>query len=156
MNTAETSALTPSWARIGKSTVFDLVLNAQTEDNDFIEDEIPTTDIKYYKPSLAQELQANKGDAAFDYLYDMFFNLPTGEDVKKDLLIVFDGNIGSEETPKFKAWKTKATLIPLQRRFILTSQLTTLIEVLLRLVMEYRHIPRIARLRRIYGLYSNY
>lgn len=110
MNTAETSALTPSWARIGKSTVFDLVLNAQTEDNDFIEDEIPTTDIKYYKPSLAQELQANKGDAAFDYLYDMFFNLPTGEDVKKDLLIVFDGNIGSEGTPKFKAWKTKATL----------------------------------------------
>lgn len=83
MNTAETSVLTPSWARIGKSTVFDLVLNAQTEDNDFIEDEIPTTDIKYYKPSLAQELQANKGDAAFDYLYDMFFNLPTGEDVKK-------------------------------------------------------------------------
>lgn len=110
MNTAETSALTPSWARIGKSTVFDLVLNAQTEDNDFIEDEIPTTDIKYYKPSLAQELQENKGDAAFDYLYDMFFNLPTGEDVKKDLLIVFDGNIGSEGTPKFKAWKTKATL----------------------------------------------
>lgn len=110
MNTAETSVLTPSWARIGKSTVFDLVLNAQTEDNDFIEDEIPTTDIKYYKPSLAQELQANKGDAAFDYLYDMFFNLPTGEDVKKDLLIVFDGNIGSEGTPKFRAWKTKATL----------------------------------------------
>ena len=116
MNTAETSALTPSWARIGKSTVFEQTADgrdgecAQTEDNDFIEDEIPTTDIKYYKPSLAQELQANKGDAAFDYLYDMFFNLPTGEDVKKDLLIVFDGNIGSEETPKFKAWKTKATL----------------------------------------------
>ena len=72
----------PVWARIGKSTVFDMVLNAQTEDNDFIEDEMPTTEIINYKPELAQELQCNKGDAAFDFLYNMFFNLPTGEDVK--------------------------------------------------------------------------
>ena len=102
---------TPSWARIGKSTVFDLVLNAQTEDNNFIEDEMATTDITYYKPELAQELQANKGDSAFDYLYEMFYNLPTGEAVKKNLLIVFDGNEGTEENPEFKAWDTTSTLI---------------------------------------------
>lgn len=102
---------TPEWARIGKSTIFDLVLNAQTEENDFIEDEMPTSDIKNYKPELAQELQSNKGDAAFDYLYDMFFNLPTGEAVKKNLLIVFAGNVGSEEEEKFNAWNTTATLI---------------------------------------------
>ena len=99
------------WARIGKSTVFDLVLNAQTEENDFIDSEMKTTDITSYKPELSQELQSNKGDAAFDYLYDMFFNLPTGEDVKKNLLIVFDGNQGTEEAPKFRAWNTKSTLI---------------------------------------------
>lgn len=99
------------WARIGKSTVFDLVLNAQTEENDFIEDEMPTSDIKNYKPELAQELQSNKGDAAFDYLYDMFFDLPTGEAVKKNLLIVFAGNMGSEDAEKFKAWNTTSTLI---------------------------------------------
>lgn len=69
-----------------------------------------TTDIMSYKPALAQELQANKGDAAFDYLYDMFFNLPTGEDVKKNLLIVFDGNTGTAGAPVFKAWDTMATL----------------------------------------------
>lgn len=102
---------TPAWARIGKSTVFDLVLNAQTEENDFIENEMPETDITHYKPELAQELQSNKGDAAFDYLYDMFFNLPTGENVKKELLIVFDGNNGTEEAPVFNAWDTNATLI---------------------------------------------
>lgn len=101
----------PSWARIGKSTVFDLVLNAQTEENDFIEDEMATVDITSYKPELSQELQANKGDPAFDYLYSMFYNLPTGEDVKKNLLIVFDGNNGTEEAPKFNAWKTKSTLV---------------------------------------------
>jgi len=101
----------PVWARIGKSTVFDLVLNAQTEDNNFIEDEMATTDITYYKPELAQELQANKGDSAFDYLYEMFFTLPTGEAVKKNLLVVFDGNEGTEEAPVFRAWNTRSTLI---------------------------------------------
>lgn len=100
-----------NWARIGKSTIFDLVLNAQTEDNDFIEDEMTTTDVMYYKPELSQELQANKGDPAFDYLYDMFFSLPTGEEVKKNLLIVFAGNIGTEAAAKFNAWNTTATLI---------------------------------------------
>lgn len=99
------------WARIGKSTIFDLVLNAQTEENDFIENEMTTTDITSYKPELAQELQSNKGDPAFDYLYDMFYNLPTGEEVKKTLLVVFAGNIGIPEAPKFKAWKTTSTLI---------------------------------------------
>lgn len=99
------------WARIGKSTIFDLVLNAQTEENNFIEDEMATTDVMRYAPSLAQELQCNKGDAAFDYLYDMFYNLPTGENVKKNLLIVFAGDIGTEGSPKFKAWDTTATLI---------------------------------------------
>lgn len=87
------------------------MLNAQTEENDFIENEMPETDITNYKPELAQELQANKGDPAFDYLYDMFFNLPTGEDVKKNLLIVFAGNVGTEEAPKFNAWNTTSTLI---------------------------------------------
>lgn len=102
---------TENWARIGRSTIFDLVLNAQTEENNFIENEMATTDIMRYAPSLAQELQCNKGDVAFDHLYDMFFNLPTGEDVKRDLLIVFAGNVGTDEAPKFKAWKTVATLI---------------------------------------------
>lgn len=38
----------PSWARIGKSTVFDLVLNAQTNTNDFIQNEMPEDDVVYY------------------------------------------------------------------------------------------------------------
>lgn len=109
MNTKTEEA--PDWARIGKSTVFDLVLNPQTEDSDFIEDEMPTSDVKGYKPELGQELQCNKGDAAFDYLYDMFYSLPTGEEVKKNLLIVFAGNVGTADAEKFKAWNTTSTLI---------------------------------------------
>lgn len=85
-------------------------MNAQTEENEFIEEDMATTDVMSYKPQLDQELQCNKGDPAFDYLYDMFYNLPTGEEVKKNLLIVFDGNLGDAENPKFKAWDTISTI----------------------------------------------
>lgn len=96
----------PQWARIGKSTIFDLALNANVVTSDFIEDEMPTDDITYYKPTLPQELQTNAGDAAFDYVYDKFYNLPTGEEVKEDVLIVFAG-----KTSPYKAWRSMATMI---------------------------------------------
>lgn len=95
-----------SWARIGKSTIFDLVLNANIVTSDFIESEMPTDDVSYYKPTLSQELQANAGDPCFDFLYDMFFNLPTGEEIKKQALFVFAG----AESP-FKAWKCEVSVI---------------------------------------------
>ncbi len=104
-----TSAV-PVWARIGKSTVFDLVMNAQTEENDFIEDEQVTTDIMSYKPEIAEELQANKGDAAFDFLYAMFKSRPTGEEVKKEVLLTFAGNKGTSEAPAFDGWDTESTI----------------------------------------------
>ena len=100
----------PTWLRIGKSTVYDLVLNAQTEENNFIEDEMPSTDITNYKPEISQELQCNKGDPAFDYIYAMFYNLPTGEDVKIPALFVFDGDVGTEDAPEFRAWNTTSTI----------------------------------------------
>ncbi|MBQ5851518.1 MAG: hypothetical protein IIW54_12035 [Lachnospiraceae bacterium] len=102
---------TQDWARIGYSTIFDLVLNANTVTNDYIKDEMPTDEVTHYKPSLSQELQTIKGDPAFDFLYDMLYNLPTGEAIKRDVLLVFAGNIGTEDTPKFNAWKVKASII---------------------------------------------
>lgn len=99
------STSTPSWARIGKSTIFDLALNANTEDQDFIEDEMPTTEITYYKPTLPQELQTNAGDAAFDFIYEMFKSRPVGEAVKKSVLLVFAG------TSPYDAWLTTSTIV---------------------------------------------
>lgn len=101
---------TPSWARIGRSTVLDLVMNASTETSDFIEDEQPTTDLKNYNPQIAEELQANKGDPAFDFLYKMFKERPTGEEVKKSVLLTFAGNIGTDQAPEFDAWLTESTI----------------------------------------------
>lgn len=97
---------TPVWARIGKSTIFDLTLNANIVTSDFIEDEMPTDDVTYYKPTLPQELQTNAGDASFDYIYSMFKTRPTGEDIKKEVLICFAG-----ATSPVDAWLTNSSVI---------------------------------------------
>ena len=104
INVSTTS--TPSWARIGKSTIFDLTLNANIVTSDFIEDEMPTDDVTYYKPTLPQELQTNAGDASFDYIYEMFKSLPTGEDIKKEILICFAGTSSPVD-----AWLTNSSVI---------------------------------------------
>lgn len=101
---------TPDWARIGKSTIFDLALNPNTVTNDFIEDEMPSDDITSYQPKLPQELQTNKGDKAFDFVYGKFYDLPTGSEACISALIVFGGNAGTTEDPA-KAWLCNATLI---------------------------------------------
>ena len=74
--------------------------------SDFIEDEMPTDDVTYYKPTLPQELQTNAGDASFDYIYEMFKSLPTGEDIKKEILICFAG-----ATSPVDAWLTNSSVI---------------------------------------------
>ena len=104
INTGTSSS--PVWARIGKSTIFDLTLNANVVTSDFIEDEMPTDDITHYKPTLPQELQTNAGDDAFDYVYGKFYDLPTGEEVKEDVLIVFAGSASP-----YKAWRSTATMV---------------------------------------------
>lgn len=97
--------------RIGRSTIFALAVNANVVTNDYIQDDAPTDEVTYYKPTLPQELAASKGDPAFDFIYDMFYNLPTGTEVQKTVLIVFAGNNGTEDAPKFNAWQASATVI---------------------------------------------
>lgn len=102
-----------AWLRIGKSTIFALAVNANVVTNDYIEDEAPTDEVTYYKPTLPQELAAYKGDPAFDAIYDMFYNLPTGAEAKRDVLIVFDGNLatGENAAPTFNGWLVNATIV---------------------------------------------
>lgn len=101
---------TITWARIGKSTIFDLSLNPNVKSSNYIEDELPTDEVDYYAPKLPQELAAYKGDPAFDYFYDMMYNLPTGRDLIKPVLLVFGGEAGTAEAPA-KAWLVDATVI---------------------------------------------
>lgn len=102
---------TPDWARIGKSTVYDLVLNANTVTEDFIEDEMPRDEVDYYKPEMSQELATYEGDKAFDYVWNMFYELPVGTELNKKILFVFPKNIGSDVGTKFQAWNTECAVI---------------------------------------------
>lgn len=101
----------PEWIRVKKSTAFDLALNPETQDYDYIADESPTTELIKYKPALNQSLTMYKGEADYDLVFEKFFNMETGEDAKTDVLIVFyqeesivAGTGGGDDKHYFKAW----------------------------------------------------
>lgn len=96
------------WVRIKKSTAFDLQLNPETQEYDYIADESPTTELKKYKPSLSQSLTMYKGEPDYELVFDKFFNLKTGSDAKSEVLIVFYHEEDSEGT--YKAWKNEAVM----------------------------------------------
>ncbi|MDO4547540.1 MAG: hypothetical protein Q4D04_05555 [Clostridia bacterium] len=83
------TADTPDWVKLGKSTVFDLAMNPETETFDFIEDETPTDILKHYKPSMAQEVLMGEGDDAFDALFAMYHKRPVGADAVVPVMIVY-------------------------------------------------------------------
>ncbi len=113
INTGTTAA--PVWMRVKKSTSFDLNLNPETQDFEYIADEIPTTELLRYKPSLSLPITMYKGEADYDLAFDKFFNLETGTDAKVELMIVFfmeSDSITVDETEYsgYKAWRTETVL----------------------------------------------
>ena len=104
------SGNTRTWARIGKSTLHSLAMNAETETFDYIEDEIPTSVISRYQPSMDQEIHTYEDDPCYTYIEAMAQNLPVGDDAFTNFLYIFPRNIGTSEAPKFSAWLCKATI----------------------------------------------
>ena len=100
---------TPDWVRIGKSVVFDLAMNAQTESFDYIRDDMPTEILDYYKPELPVEHIAAEGDPGFDALWGMYESLAVGSDAIKCALIVFPK--AGDITGTFRAWQMDATVV---------------------------------------------
>ena len=103
-----------NWARIGKSTIFDLQFNANVETFDFIEDENPTDIIKNYRPTLAQELRTVRGDKAFDAMFEYMYNLPTGALANRKLLLIFPARktaSGAGTESGYFSWLVNASLV---------------------------------------------
>ena len=69
------------WTRIDKSTVFDLQLNAETVDYDFIDDDNTVTELDKYKPTMDQEIVTVDGNPMYEFMENLFYQLPSGEDV---------------------------------------------------------------------------
>lgn len=99
----------PEWVRIRKSTAFDLQMNGETQDFDYIDDEIPTTELMKFKPSLSQALTMYKGEPDYEYVFDKFYNLATGSEAKTEFLLVF---FQEETSGSYKAWKTDGIIVP--------------------------------------------
>ena len=99
-----------TWARIGKSTLHTLNMNAETETFDYIEDEIPTSVISRYQPSMDQEIHTYEDDACYTYIETMAQNLPVGDDAFTNFLYIFPRNVGTDSSPKFNAWLCEATI----------------------------------------------
>lgn len=104
---------TPDWMRICMSTAFDLNMNPETEDRDYICDENPTTELKNYKPSFNTPLVMHKNEPDYEFIFGKFFNQDTGDKAKSELLLVFfQEPVDSADTPThFKAWCVDCTII---------------------------------------------
>lgn len=99
-----------TWARVGKSTLHTLNMNAQTETFDYIEDELPTTVIQRYEPSMDQEIFTYEDDDCYKFIETMAQELPVGDDAMTNFLYVFPRNVGTDQAAKFNAWSCKATI----------------------------------------------
>lgn len=79
----------PSWIRIKKSTALSISYNAETEDFDFIADEVKTTEVKQYAPSIDQDIAILPEEPDYEAFNTMRKSLPIGADAHKEFMTVF-------------------------------------------------------------------
>ena len=94
---------TSTWKRIDYSTIFELTMGEQEEDMDYICYANAVTEINSNKPELPQEIACYEGNPIYDFMFQQFYDMPVGADVKVPFLTCFGG------TGK-KAWRCIATI----------------------------------------------
>lgn len=108
----------PIWRPIKKSTTFSLAFNPQTKTFDFISSENPEEEVDSYQPALSQSLTMFDDEPDFKTIFDMAFNLPTGGDAHRNVLLAFYASkyttTPTEETDPavtyYKAWKVDSVV----------------------------------------------
>lgn len=95
---------TPQWARIDRSTIFDLALNPNSQETDYISLEAPIEEVDKYKPELPQEIALYRGNKIYDFVEQMVINLPVGDAIRVPALICFPPK-PSTSTPTIAAWQ---------------------------------------------------
>lgn len=99
----DTTFASNTWKRVDYSTIFELTMNEQEEDMDYICFENAVTEINSNKPELPQEIALYEGNPMYDFMVQEFFNMPTGSDTQVPFLMCFGG------TAKL-AWRCVATI----------------------------------------------
>ena len=78
----------PDWVRVKKATQLTLAMNPETEDYDYIADEVPTTELKRYKPSIDEDLTMYKGEKDYEMIWPYFYEMRTGSDAHVELSLI--------------------------------------------------------------------
>lgn len=102
------TASEPVWTRIKKSTELTLSMNPETEDFDYISDEIPTTELKRYKPSIDQDLTMYKEEEDYKMIWPYFYEMKTGSDAHMECMIAFMHE--KNESGGYAAWKVDSVI----------------------------------------------
>ncbi len=66
-----------------------MAFNPQTKTFDFISSENPEEEVDSYQPALSQSLTMFDDEDDFKTIFDMCFNLPTGGEAHRDVLLAF-------------------------------------------------------------------
>lgn len=102
--TANTGASwVPVWKRIDKSTIFDLAFNPQSTTEDYIAYETAIEEISGYQPELPQEIALYRGNAVYDYVESLCYNLEVGDALRIPFLLCW----APEDNGEIKAWQVK-------------------------------------------------
>ena len=103
-NTANTGTTwLPQWKRIDKSTIFDLAFNPQSTTEDYIAYETAIEEISGYQPELPQEIALYRGNAVYDYVESLCYNLEVGDALRVPFMLAWP----PEEDGTIKAWQVK-------------------------------------------------
>ena len=111
LNTSTTS--TASYARIRKQSELNFSYDAETEEENYIDEDGPTTETTRYTISFDGEYVAYEDDDVFSYLDDIRINRLTGEDAQTDALIAYKYKPHSDSTtsiPAYVAEKDNVTI----------------------------------------------
>lgn len=88
------------WARVRKSTIFELSSNAQEETFGYIDTQNDTTEVTSYQPQLPLESVPESTDPVYAFMQKYLFDFPLGSDTQVPFLLKYpilneDGSVDS-------------------------------------------------------------
>lgn len=88
------SATGYDWARIDKSTIFELSFNPQEETYGYIDSANDATQVNSYQPELPQEIVLDSSNAIYSAMFDFAMKMPLGSDAVVPCLLVMPDENG--------------------------------------------------------------
>lgn len=77
------------WARVRKSTIFELSANAQEDTYGYIDTQNDTTEVTSYQPQLPLETITESTDEVFRFMQTYLFDFPMGSDTVVPFMLIY-------------------------------------------------------------------